>query len=144
MPDVFANITDAPSEALSVIANVLEMRAAIPQQQEMLNTYLSEIEFPEHARVLEVGCGTGPVCRVLATIPNVAEVVGVDPSSYLLDRARELSTDTVQINYQEADGKSLPFEDGTFDVVILHTILTHVPEPEKVLSEAKRVLRSRG
>jgi len=144
MPDVFANITEAPSAALEVIANVLEMRAAIPQQQEMLNTYLSDIEFPEHARVLEVGCGTGPVCRVLASVPNVAEVVGVDPSSYLLDRARELSADATQITYQEADGKSLPFEDETFDVAILHTILTHVPEPEKVLSEAKRILRSRG
>ena len=79
MPDVFANITEAPSAALEVIANVLETRAAIPQQQEMLNTYLSEIEFPENARVLEVGCGTGPICRVLATVPNVAVVVGVDP-----------------------------------------------------------------
>ena len=87
MPDVFANITQAPPEALAVIANVLEMRATIPQQQEMLQAYVSEIEFPQQARVLEVGCGTGAVCRVLAREANVGEVVGVDPSPYLLDRA---------------------------------------------------------
>ena len=144
MPDVFANITQAPPEALEVVANVLEMRAAIPQQQEMLNTYLSEIEFPHQARVLEVGCGTGAVCRVVAREPNVGEVVGIDPSPYLLDRARGLSTDTAKITYQEADGKSLPFEDGAFDVAILHTILTHVPGPEQVLNEAHRVLRPGG
>ena len=47
MPDVFANITGAPPEALEMIANVLELRAAIPQQQEMLRTYLRDIDFPE-------------------------------------------------------------------------------------------------
>ena len=110
----------------------------------MLNTYLSDIEFPEQARVLEVGCGTGPVCRVLATVPNVAEVVGVDPSTYLLDKARELTSDAAQITYQEANGESLPFDEQSFDVVILHTILTHALEPEMILSEAYRVLRPRG
>ena len=143
MPDVFANITQAPPEVLEIIVNVLETRAMIPQQQEMLNTYLGEIDFPEQARVLEVGCGTGPVCRVLATIPNVGKVVGVDPSTYLLDKAREL-TEVEQVTYQEADGKLLPFDDQSFDVVILHTILTHAPEPEVILSEAHRVLRSDG
>jgi ubiquinone/menaquinone biosynthesis C-methylase UbiE len=144
MPDVFANITQAPPEALEASANGLEMRAAIPQQQEMLKTYLSEIEFPPQARVLEVGCGTGAVCRVLTSEPHVGEVIGVDPSPYLVDRARELSADTAKITYQEADGKSLPFEDASFDAVILHTILTHVPGPKQVLSEAHRVLRPGG
>lgn len=144
MPDVFANINQAPPEALAVIANVLEMRAAIPQQQEMLKTYISKIAFPPQARVLEIGCGTGAVCRALASEPNVGEVIGVDPSPYLLDRARELTTDTTKIIYQEADGKSLPFEEATFDVVILHTILTHVPGPEQVLNQAHRVLRPAG
>jgi ubiquinone/menaquinone biosynthesis C-methylase UbiE len=144
MPDIFAQITQATPEALEVIANVLEMRATIPQQQEMLKTYLREIAFAPQARVLEVGCGTGAVCRVLAQEPHVGEVVGVDPSPYLLHRARHLSTETAKITYQEADGRALPFDEATFDVVILHTILTHVPGPEQVLHEAHRVLRPGG
>ena len=76
MPDVFANITQVPSEMLDVIAKVLETRAAIPSQQQMISSYLEEIEFPENARVLEVGCGTGPICRALSSITNVQEVVG--------------------------------------------------------------------
>jgi len=144
MSDVFANITGAPLETLKVIANVLEMRATIPQQQEMIDSYLSEIAFPEQARVLEIGCGTGAICRILAAVPNVAEVVGIDPSPYFLDRARELSAGFEQITYQKADGKSLPFYDQSFDVIILHTVLTHIPEPKTVLSEASRVLKSNG
>ena len=45
------------------IAEVLEIRAAEPQQRRMLETYLAEIPFPADARVLEVGCGTGAVAR---------------------------------------------------------------------------------
>ena len=144
MPDVFANITQVPSEMLDVIAKVLETRAAIPSQQQMISSYLEEIEFPENARVLEVGCGTGPICRALSSITNVQEVVGVDPSGHLLTKARELSGNSEGISYHEGDGKALTFEDASFDAVILHTILTHVPGPDGILSEAHRVLKPDG
>jgi len=144
MPDVFANITKVPSEMLDVIANVLETRAAIPSQQDMISSYLGEIELPENSRVLEVGCGTGPICRALAAIQNVKEVIGIDPSEHLLSKAKELSGSLDGISYQEGDGKKLDFEDNSFDVVILHTTLTHVPGPEDILSEAYRVLKPGG
>jgi len=144
MPDVFANITSVPAEMLEVVARVLETRAAIPSQQEMLRDYLSQITFPKDAEVLEVGCGTGPICRVVADWPNVVKVVGVDPSPVLLAKARELSDGIAGIEFEEADGKALRFDDESFDVVILHTILTHVPEPEAILAEAFRVLKTGG
>ena len=55
MPDVFENIERAPLPMLEMIAHVLELRASMPQQQEMQRTYLRDIEFPERAQVLEVG-----------------------------------------------------------------------------------------
>jgi len=144
MPDVFSNISAVPDEMIDVIANVLETRAAIPSQQEMLRDYLAQISFPKEAHVLEVGCGTGPVCRILSEIPNVGTVIGVDPSPALLEKARDLSNRASSVSYEEGDGKTLRFDDGSFDVVVLHTILTHVPGPEGILSEAFRVLKSGG
>lgn len=144
MPDVFANITAAPPELIDIIADVLEMRAAIPSQQAMIASYLGDIDFPENADVLEVGCGTGAICRVLASWPGVAAITGIDPSEPLIAKARELATDAGTVDYRVGDGRVLEFGDATFDVVVLHTLLSHVPEPERFLSEAHRVLKPDG
>jgi SAM-dependent methyltransferase len=86
--DVYATITDADPALVAQIAEVLELRAADPQQAAMRQTYLGDIQFPAGARVLEVGCGTGAVTRELAGWPGVAEVVGLDPSPTFLATAR--------------------------------------------------------
>ncbi|MGH7305540.1 MAG: class I SAM-dependent methyltransferase [Candidatus Rokuibacteriota bacterium] len=144
MPDVFANIAQASPQALEAIASTLELRASIPQQQDMLRNYLREIDFPAGARVLEVGCGTGAIARALSAWPNVGAVVGVDPSPFLVEKARGLSAGTANLTFEVGDGRALAFKEASFDVVILHTVLTHVPGPEMVLAEAHRVLRPGG
>jgi hypothetical protein len=56
VPDVYATITDADPALVSQIAEVLELRAADPQQRAMREAYLGDIQFPGGAKVLEVGC----------------------------------------------------------------------------------------
>ncbi len=144
MPDVYATIQQQSREIVETIARAMELRAASPQQRAMLEKYLSNITFPGKARVLEIGCGTGSVSEVLAQWPGVAEVVGVDPSPVLIEKAREQRGSVRNLSFQEGDGRSLPFGDTDFDVVVIHTVLCHVPGPERVLAEAFRVLRSTG
>jgi ubiquinone/menaquinone biosynthesis C-methylase UbiE len=144
MADIYAHITTVAPGVQEQIATILDLRAADPQQRAMRRAYWSEIGFPENARVLEVGCGPGPVTRALAEWPNVGEVVGLDPSSIFLSRARRLTASIHNVSFVEGDARELPFEDSRFDVVILHTTLCHVPEPERALSEARRVLRDEG
>jgi ubiquinone/menaquinone biosynthesis C-methylase UbiE len=90
MPDVYATIADADPTLVTRIAEVLELRAADPQQQAMRQACLRDIAFPQGARVLEVGCGTGAVTRELATWPEVAEVTGIDPAAAGPARQRAL------------------------------------------------------
>ena len=66
MADVYATITTADRAVQERLADVLERRAGDLQQQEMLRSYLADIDFPDGAEVLELGCGTGAVSRVLA------------------------------------------------------------------------------
>jgi SAM-dependent methyltransferase len=59
-------------------------------------------------------------------------------------KARELAAGLSSIAFEEADGRSLPFAGSTFDAVVFHTTLCHVPDPEVMLHEAVRTLRPGG
>ena len=144
MPDVYAHITEADPELQKRLADIIELRFSDPRQKAMLDAYLSEIDFPDGAQVLEVGCGTGAVARTLARWPAVAGVTGVDPSTVFIERARELSVGLPHVHFEEGDGRELRFDGGSFDLVVLHTTLCHVPEPERMVAEAFRVLRPSG
>jgi ubiquinone/menaquinone biosynthesis C-methylase UbiE len=110
----------------------------------MRTAFLGTIGFPPRARVLEVGCGTGVLTRRLARLAEVEAVVGVDPAPSLLERARELARRLSNVSFQEADGRALPLDAAEFDVVVFDSTLSHVPEPERALAEAFRVLRPSG
>jgi ubiquinone/menaquinone biosynthesis C-methylase UbiE len=144
MPDPYAAIATADVAVQQRLADVLEMRAAEPAQQAMLSAYVSEIRFPPGARVLDLGCGTGAVSRFLARCPEVAKVVGVDPSPVFVARANELGRDVPHLSFEQADARALPFADASFHVVVAHTVLCHVPDPPRVLAEAFRIMRAGG
>ena len=144
MPDPYADITRVDPEILQILVSALETRAADPRQKAMREAYFSWVNFPQAAKVLDAGCGTGAVSRDLAGWANVAEVVGIDPSPVFLEKARELAADVPNLRFEEGDARCLPYGDATFDLVIFHTCLCHVPGPEKALEEAYRVLRPDG
>jgi ubiquinone/menaquinone biosynthesis C-methylase UbiE len=144
VPDVYATITEAEPAVVERLVDILELRANDPQQREMREVYFSDIDFPSNARVAEVGCGPGPVARALASRSGVGEVVGVDPSPVFIEKGRELAQGLPNLTFVEADARALPFEDGSFDVVVFHTTLCHIPGPELAVAEAARVLRTGG
>jgi ubiquinone/menaquinone biosynthesis C-methylase UbiE len=88
-------ITEVDPAAVEQVANAMEVSASDPQQQAMVAAYLSDVAFPPDARVLEIGCGTGAISRLLAARPKVGQVLGVDPSPILLAQARELAAGAI-------------------------------------------------
>jgi ubiquinone/menaquinone biosynthesis C-methylase UbiE len=144
VPDVYATITEADPAVVEQLVDILELRAADPQQRELREAYLADVEFPADARVVEVGCGPGPVARALASRTGVGEVVGVDPSPAFLAKGRELAQGIPNLAFVQGDGRALPLESGSFDVAVFHTTLCHVPGPELALAEAHRVLAAGG
>jgi ubiquinone/menaquinone biosynthesis C-methylase UbiE len=144
MPDVYAMIADVDRGTQERLAEVLELRAADPQHRAIVESYLTRVELSSPAQVLEVGCGTGAVTRVLARRPGVSRVVGVDPSAVFIAKALDLATGLDNLSFEVGDGRALRFAAQEFDAVIVHTTLCHVPQPELMLSEAARVLRPGG
>jgi ubiquinone/menaquinone biosynthesis C-methylase UbiE len=144
MPDVWATVAELDEGTQDRLADVLETRGADPRQREMRQAFLADIEFPGGAQVVEVGCGTGVLTRAIAGREQVDSVVGVDVAASLLDRARRLAADRPAVRFVQADARELPFADASFDVAVFDSTLSHVPEPERALAEAFRVLRPGG
>jgi ubiquinone/menaquinone biosynthesis C-methylase UbiE len=88
---------------------------------------------PGDGRVLEIGVGTGRFAAPL----NVD--VGVDPAGEMLEVARQRG-----VEVREARGEDLPFEDESFDAVLMATVDPFVDDLRAVLREARRVLRREG
>ncbi|TIR26368.1 MAG: methyltransferase domain-containing protein [Mesorhizobium sp.] len=99
-------------------------------------------------QLLDVGCGTGTqAISAWRRVQPGGSVVGVDVSEKMLAAARrKASRAGLEIPFHHADGASLPFEDGRFDVVTFTTVLHMVPEARRslCLHEAARVLPPGG
>lgn len=144
MADVWARVADLDEATQQGLAQVLETRGADAQQRSMRDVFLADIPFPSDARVLEVGCGTGVLTRVLAQREDVASVTGTDLAPSLVARATEAASRLENVSFQVADARDLPFDDESFDVVVMDSVLVHVPGPERAVAEARRVLRPSG
>lgn len=92
------------------------------------------------ASVLEVGCGTGHLLDYVCQ-KSGAKGSGVDLSAYLAERTAERFP---QYDISSADGRSLPFENNSFDLVYIATVLVHADEPEQIVREMARVVRPGG
>jgi len=86
-------------------------------------------------RALDVGTGAGTLALALA--PLVREVVGLDIVPALLEHARAHAP--ANVSFVEGNATSLPFDDGSFDLVCTRRTLHHVAHPEYVISELARV-----
>jgi phosphatidylethanolamine/phosphatidyl-N-methylethanolamine N-methyltransferase len=103
-----------------------------------------EIINQRQGRVLEVGVGTG---LSLPSYGRHLEIVGIDLSPEMLDKAREKVDEERLANVtglHEMDAGELTFADGAFDTVVAMYVITVVPEPEKVMRELARVTKVGG
>lgn len=96
--------------------------------------------------VLDVGCGTGLLTRMVArrAAPN-GSATGVDPSEEALARARR-TTRLANAAYQVGRAEELGFPDATYDVVVSSLMIHHLPDQARprALREMFRVLRPGG
>ena len=94
-------------------------------------------------RLLEVGCGIGT--DLVRFARGGAKAVGVDLSTTALVLARKnAECSHVSLTLELANGEALPFADGSFDVVYAHGVLQYTADPQRMVSECRRVLAPGG
>jgi SAM-dependent methyltransferase len=94
---------------------------------------------PGHGAALDMGCGEGRVARELRTLGY--QVTAADPVDALVAAAAEAESARA---YVLADATELPFQDGTFDLVVAYNVLMDIADVPGAVKEMRRVLRSAG
>lgn len=96
--------------------------------------------------ILDCGYGPGTISVGLAQRITPGRLTGID--LYLehakLAHEHAVANGVTNVSFENGDVCAIPFKNGTFDVVFMHTLLVHLPEPTKALNEAKRVLKPGG
>ena len=107
---------------------------------------LEQINLPENACILELGCGSGEFWLANhGKIPAEWQVTLSDFSSGMLEQARQnLSAGYPAFTFKVIDAQSIPYPDASFDAVFANHMLYHVPDRPKALAEIRRVLAPGG
>ncbi len=101
--------------------------------------------FPRGVKLMEIGCGTGYAMLNLGLAGVLEEAWGCDISQGMLDVCRDNAERLgIKVHLQQADAETLPYGDETFDLVIGHAVLHHLPDLDASFREIHRVLKPGG
>ncbi|MBR2529288.1 MAG: class I SAM-dependent methyltransferase [Blautia sp.] len=113
------------------------------RRQAWRDLILSHAPHKDRLRILDVGTGPGFFAMNLSLAGH--DVTAVDATEHMLYHAMENAWDyKAKVNFVLARGEFLPFEDGSFDLIVSRNVLWNLEYPEKALSEWVRVLSPGG
>lgn len=105
--------------------------------------FFARLDIAVGTRLLDVACGAGQIAIPAARAG--IKVTGVDIAANLIEQARQRArNEDLNIQFDEGDAEQLPYEDGSFDVVLSLIGAMFAPRPERVAAELVRVCRSGG
>ena len=108
-----------------------------------LERVIEDLDIPPGAQVLELGAGTG---TSFPAYPVHCDITGIDLAPDMLSRARQKIEDNGWHHFtvMEMNALDLKFADNSFDYVMAFHVVTVVPDPVRMIVEAKRVCKPNG
>jgi SAM-dependent methyltransferase len=143
--NAWSNPSAVSAEDAARMAAFLEDRARCPDQAQVNAALRDVVAGQPGERVLEVGCGSGALCRLVA--PDLrpgGEMVGVDVAADMIATAERYAAMDPHLRFDVASAEQLPHDEGTFDAAFAARLLLHVADPLAVVLEMARVVRPGG
>ncbi len=107
-----------------------------------LRRWVDQLELPDGASILEIGCGPGELTNDLDR--RGYRLTGVDRSPSMIRWARRKTNSPEGVSFECADALELPFEAKSFDAVIASSLLNVVTDKQALITEMARVTRING
>ena len=144
MSDPYSDLASQDKALQERIADAMEARCLETAQVNIRKAYLAPLDLPSGAVAVELGSGTGHVTSDLVTVAGAQRAIGLEPSPVMVERSLTNFADRPELTFKVGDAKQTELADESFDLVLLHTLLCHVPGPQEVIREAKRILKPGG
>lgn len=139
-PDKLTWASDLYGRSFGTIAGLYEEWTKLEGYGEPLDAALEELRTIPRT-ILDLATGTGYVARLLKRKFPEAEVTGTDISEEMVGVAQHNALgEGLQIGFERADGKDLPFADGRFDLVVLQNSIVYPEEMMRVVAPGGRAL----
>jgi len=91
-------------------------------------------------KILDVGAGTGELWKNVS-FTSSADLTLADFSSAMCSKLQDLEVPNAKVNVVQCDAAKIPFEDGSFDILVATHLLHHVESPPACIAEFARVLK---
>lgn len=132
---------DAVEQLIANIQRKLWIKGANGDIVEMLASQKNPLKIPEKGNFLDVGCGKGDFLRYAASkLPNYI-CHGTELDKNLIEYIQGSSDEYYKkLNISKGDLLDCNFDSNNFDIVTIMHVLEHLPNPRRVLEEAKRIL----
>lgn len=139
-------------ETIKILFNNLAKRydffnrvISLGMQTRVKKKSLKLLNIEDGSNVLDICTGTGDLVFFINKINPNLNITGIDFSEKMLEIARNKQKDYQNnMKFFLADGRELPFEDNTFDIVTIGFGLRNIENYERVISEIHRVLKPKG
>lgn len=131
MPLNYITVTEIPGS-----------KATKEQLARLYQRYHFASQFCKDKDVLEAACGGGMGLGYLSQ--TARKVVGGDLDDNIFKYAQDYYKGRDNIEFRKFDAQNLPFDDKSFEVVILFEAIYYLPKPETFVREARRVLKENG
>ncbi|MEK9281477.1 class I SAM-dependent methyltransferase [Bradyrhizobium sp. ISRA442] len=115
----------------------------LAMRQAQLVPYRTRVASAATGRVLELGIGPGLNLGFYG--PSVTQIIGIDPSSKLLEIARDAGRrHASHLELIEGSAEAIPLENASVDTVVTTWTMCSIPDVSRALSEARRILKPDG
>lgn len=113
------------------------------KRRDTASRFVSFLKMNGYRSALEIGCGNGWFCNLMAQIPGMEQVVGLDVNQPELEQAARVFPDT-KIKWFLSDIFQWDAKNIQFDLIVLNASIQYFPDLERLLKQCKRLLHPGG
>lgn len=139
--DPYTNIAYQSIERQHALAQSLQQRGMDPELIGLYKDALTQLEHLTNGTILDVGCGTGEITKVIYETLKPNYLFAIDPSEVFIQYAKRFELSNLL--FSAGTIRNVP-KSTKFDLIFFNTVFAHIPDNEELIKQAINLLNPNG